>query len=194
MATVSTKHVVLGLLIERPGYGYELQQRLDGRFRFLGFSNNAVYGALDRLRRDGLIEPVGVKQAGRTERGAPRVIYAPTAGGTEEFSRWLGEPCEIGVAREEVQVKLVLSKPLHWPRVLAMAEKLEQACLAAIRELQDAGRPSLEELMGQDSPEDVIAAVLVDDAECLRLQAMIEWLQRVRVFGQKCIDPPVRRA
>lgn len=123
------------------------------------------------------------------------MIYAATAGGSEEFRRWLEEPCEIGTAREEFHVKLVLSKPLHWPSVMAMAEQLEQACLTALHELQErSGRPSLEELMDQDPSEDVVAAVLVDDAECLRLQAMIEWLQRVRVFGQKRIDPPVRRS
>jgi DNA-binding PadR family transcriptional regulator len=38
VSALSNKHVVLGLLIERPGWGYEVQQRLDQRFGFLALS------------------------------------------------------------------------------------------------------------------------------------------------------------
>lgn len=190
---LSTKHVVLGLLIERPGYGYELQQRINDRFGFLGLSERAVYGVLDRLDDDGWIEQIGIKQAGKTRRGSPRVIYAATPGGSEEFSRWIGEPCEIGVVREEVHVKVVLSQPPDWPRVIELTEKLEQACLTAMRELQEADSPSLDELANPALPWEKVAAVLVDDAECTRLQGMIDWLQRVRTVVRHRIKPPARR-
>jgi DNA-binding PadR family transcriptional regulator len=50
---------VLGLLIERRGYGYELVQRLAARLGVAWQLNpSAVYTALDQLEAGGLIEPV----------------------------------------------------------------------------------------------------------------------------------------
>ena len=193
MGMLSTKHVVLGLVVERPGYGYDLQQRIDNRFGFLGLSQRVIYRVLDRLQDDGLVEPLGVKQVGRTERGSPRVIYGATPRGTQEFSRWIAEPCEIGVAREEVHVKLVLSQPPDWPRVIELTESLERACLAAMRELQEGAGPSFDQLVDPALPWETVAGVLVDDAECTRLQGMIDWLQRVRVVVRRRMEPPVRR-
>jgi len=187
VGTVSTKHVVLGLLIERRGYGYELQQRLRTRFAFLSPSENAVYPILDKLERDGLIV-VDERKPARTRRGHEIVIYAATPDGEDEFVRWLGEPCDIGQAREEIYVKLVLSNPIHWPRVIAMAEGLEKACLTAVRELQRNGQPTLEQLMDDDPPDSLVVAVLVDDAELLRLRALLHWLQRVKVYGEKRLE------
>jgi DNA-binding PadR family transcriptional regulator len=143
---LSTKHVVLGLLIERPGYGYDLQQRLNTRFSFLGLSEKVTYRVLDSLKKESWIEQVGIKQVGGTERGAPRLIYGATVSGQEEFSRWIAEPCEIGTPREEVHVKLVLSQPPNWPRVIELTEKLEQQCLVAMREMQEGGGPTLDQL------------------------------------------------
>jgi DNA-binding PadR family transcriptional regulator len=88
----------LGLLIERPGYGYDIQLRFHERFRFLSRSEKVTYKVIDQLQDEGWIERVGIKHAGQTERGAPRVIYGETASGREEFSRWIAEPCEIGIA------------------------------------------------------------------------------------------------
>jgi DNA-binding PadR family transcriptional regulator len=193
MGMLSTKHVVLGLVIERPGYGYDLQKRLDGRFGFLALSERGIYSILDRLEQDGLIEPLGAKQVGKTKRGSPRLIYRPTPDGAEEFSRWIAEPCELGVAREEVHVKLVLSQPPDWPRVIELTEKLELACLAAVLELQQREGPSLEQLANPEVPWDIVASALIDDAESTRLQGMIDWLQRVRVVVRRRIEPPPRR-
>lgn len=192
VSALSNKHVVLGLLIERPGYGYDVQQRLNRRFRFLSLSEKITYGIIEQLKDEGWIERVGIKQVGQTERGAPRVIYQPTESGHQEFSRWLAEPCEIGVAREEVHVKVVLSQPPDWPRVIELTEKLEKACLAEMRELQGRG-PTFDQLTDPEIPWDTVAGVLVDDAECTRLQGMIDWLQRVRIVVHHRMHPPARR-
>lgn len=194
VSALSNKHVVLGLLIERPGYCYDVQQRLNQRFGFLSLSERITYKIIEQLKKEGWIERVGIKAVGQTERGAPRVIYGATPSGHEEFSRWLAEPCEIGIAREEVHVKVVLSQPPDWPCVIELTKKLERACLAEMQELQAADRPTVAELSDPEIPWGTVAAVLVDDAECTRLQGMIDWLQRVRVVVRHRIDPPVRRS
>jgi hypothetical protein len=121
------------------------------------------------------------------------VIYGATARGREEFSRWIAEPCEIGIAREEVHVKVVLSQPPDWPRVIELTEKLEKTCLAAMHEMQQGDGPTFEQLADPAISWDTVAAVLVDDAECTRLQGMIDWLQRVRIVVRHRMNPPVRR-
>jgi DNA-binding PadR family transcriptional regulator len=189
VSAVSNKHVVLGLLIERPAYAYAVQQRFGTRFRFLSLSERVTYKLIDQLVDEGWIERAGTKQAGRTERGAPRVIYAATALGREEFSRWIAEPCEIGVAREEVHVKVVLSQPPDWARVIELTKSLERTCLAAIRDTQAASLRTVDQLTDPDTPWDTVAAVLVDDAEAIRLQGIVDWLRRVRAVVQSRMNP-----
>lgn len=180
MAGCSAKHVVLGLVIERAGYGYDLQQRLDGRFAFLGFSERVVYRALDSLENDGLIAEVGEKRAGRTRRGAPKKLYAATSAGLDELGRWIGEPCELSTVREEIHVKLVLAQAPNFERLLEVIDRLEQSCLSLLHEMQQSEPPSLDELADPDRSWDTVSLVLVDDAEAIRLQGIVEWLHHVR--------------
>jgi DNA-binding PadR family transcriptional regulator len=65
----------LGLVIERPGYGYQLAQRLDERFSSSGFAPSGVYSALDQLSRDELVRSAGELGPGPARRAAPRTIY-----------------------------------------------------------------------------------------------------------------------
>lgn len=188
---LSTKHVVLGLLVEQRGYGYELQQRIDRRFEFLGLSESTVYGLLTRLERDGLIEERGPKATGRTKRGAPRVVYGATDAGVAEFGRWMASPCGPAIPREELHAKIVLSEPDDLPRLIEMAERQERECLAELGALTSRG---LHELSGEDVTWRDAAAMLVEDARAARLQATIDWLQRARAVmeRQRASAPPLR--
>ena len=189
MSALSNKHVVLGLLLERAGYPYDIEQRFNSRFRFLSLSEKVVYKLIRQLEDEGWIERAGIKQVGQTP---PRQLYRATASGRDEFSRWIAEPCEIGVAREEVHVKVVLSQPPDWPRVIELTDTLERTCLAAIREMQETSALTVDQLTDPAIPWDTVAAVLVDDAEVTRLQGMVDWLQRVRVVVMRRMNPPVR--
>jgi DNA-binding PadR family transcriptional regulator len=51
---MSAKNAVLGLVIERPGYGYDLARRLEERFGSSGFAPTGVYSALDQLSSEAL--------------------------------------------------------------------------------------------------------------------------------------------
>ena len=174
---LSTKHVVLGLVIERAGYGYELQQRIDRQLGFLGLSDSVIYGVLDRLERDGLIAERGAKVAGQTRRGSPRVTYVATDAGVEEFRRWMAQPSTPAVVREELQAKLVLSAPEHIDQLIALTVDLELAYLHELQGVMGGRKGAL------DDPElswDVLTEVLVDEAQATRIEAMIRWLQHVR--------------
>jgi DNA-binding PadR family transcriptional regulator len=173
---LSTKHVVLGLLVERPGYGYELQQRLDSRLGFLGLSENVVYKTLERLEQDGWIEESGDKRAGRTRRGAPRVIYRATQLGRERFKEWIATPSERAVLRDELQAKLVVVKPDYLPQLLDVAEMQERECLAELNALR---HPSLAQAASPAVSWDEAAAMMVEDVTIRWLQCLVEWLSAI---------------
>ncbi|HXE45935.1 MAG TPA: PadR family transcriptional regulator [Conexibacter sp.] len=176
MSGLSTKHVVLGLLIERPGYGYDLIQRARSRFGFLGLSENFVYRTLERLEQDGWIEEIGDKRAGATRRGAPRVIYRATLVGRTRFKAWLAAPSERAVLRDELQAKLSLSDPDDLPELLAVAESQAGECIAELATLR---RPVLAHVAEPTVPWQHAAVMMVDDLNARWLQALVDWLSAI---------------
>jgi len=86
---MSTRLVILGLLRERPLYGYELKQIIEehmGDWTNIAFGS--IYYALGKLDEEGLIEQVAVEQEGRRP---SRSVYQITEAGQAEFLRLLRE-------------------------------------------------------------------------------------------------------
>jgi PadR family transcriptional regulator, regulatory protein AphA len=84
-ADVSLRHAVLGLLILRPGTGYELTQRFDLSLANAWYaSHSQIYPELARLEAEGLAEVVG--EGARRSR-----TFAATEAGRSELRRWLLE-------------------------------------------------------------------------------------------------------
>ncbi|MEO3874177.1 PadR family transcriptional regulator [Nonomuraea sp. B12E4] len=105
---MSTGHVMLGLLVERPKHGYELKREHDHRLpgaRPLAYGQ--VYATLQRLQRDGFAEVAETVQEG----GPERTVYAITDEGRTELTRWLDsvEPPAPHVASELVSRVVVAS-------------------------------------------------------------------------------------
>lgn len=176
MSRLSTKHVVLGLMIRRPSYGYGLQQQISERLGFLGLAESAVYKNLERLEQDGWVEEAGELRIGRTRRGVPRVLYRATPEGVEQFRQWMAQPVDRSVLRDELQAKLALSDPADLPQLLAMAEAQERECLA---ELASLSRPSLAAAATADVPWDAVARMMVDDFKARWLESLVDWLAAI---------------
>jgi DNA-binding PadR family transcriptional regulator len=92
----ASEYAVLGLLRQRPTYGYELKQQLTGGrglARVCPVEPAMVYAILKSLSGLELID-------GEWDRSAypPRAVYAATAEGDAEFQRWLRRP--VGRMRE----------------------------------------------------------------------------------------------
>ena len=77
---------LLGLLVEKPRHGYELDEVISSRgmreWTEIGFSS--IYYLLARLRDRGLVTEIGTPRAGR---GRPRRVYGPTAEGRRACAR-----------------------------------------------------------------------------------------------------------
>ncbi|MDO8188422.1 PadR family transcriptional regulator [Conexibacter sp. JD483] len=180
---MSVKYAVLGLLVQRRGYGYDLVQRFEEQIG-PGWQLNAgaIYVALDKLEQDGLVRPIATEDAiaptrRRTVRGAPRVVYEPTERGMERFDEWMKEPSALAPLREELHLKLALSRKNDLPRLLELVAEQEQICRRRLEEHADA--TPLEQLAERNAAWPALAAAMVRDAESEHLRATVAWLGRV---------------
>ncbi len=89
--TSQVNWVLLGLIIERPGYGYDLGRRLEDEYGgALPIASSPVYSALDMLEGRGLVEKVpdsGISVPRTKRQPKPRV--RATDEGIRRFQEWL---------------------------------------------------------------------------------------------------------
>ncbi len=197
---MSAKHAVLGLVIERPGYGYDLAQRLRERFGSSGFAPTGVYSALDQLSAEGLVRSAGCLADGSAERAAPRTVYEATDAGVEHFDCWMRSDSPLAHVRDELNMKLALSRPRDLPTLIELAGAQERECLERLQALKRS--QTREDLPGQRRQGlawEQVARLLVRDAETRQLQARVEWLQRAgaimgRLAGSADLQTPAAAA
>lgn len=108
----SARLAVLGLVLERPSYGYELVARFDRVFGEQPWAwrvtPQAIYGALNDLERDALIEPIasdGPQWATSAQR-RQRQNYRVTGEGARAMRAWLDAPMTSNPSREELLIRL----------------------------------------------------------------------------------------
>lgn len=166
---------LLGLVIQRPSYGYELVQRFERTFAdALDLSSpSQVYTALDTLSRRGMIEeiaPDGERDAVRQ----PKPHYRATPSGVEGFGGWL--LAQLQDERRRCRL-LALQLALLAPEAaLAVVERCQQASLKEASGLRSARSE-------RAAPADGFAALverLVQEEDRLRVGARLAWLQYAR--------------
>jgi DNA-binding PadR family transcriptional regulator len=189
---MSVKYAVLGLLAQRRGYGYDLVQRFEEQVGPAWQLNaGAIYVALDKLEQEGLVRPLTSEDGTapvrrrRTARGAPRVIYEATPEGLERFEDWMATGSSMSPLREELHLKLALSRPRNLSRLIELTYEQEQACLERLE--QHRGGTGFDELLTSTPPWSALASVMVRDAEIVHLQATVDWLRRIRE-AMRCLQ------
>jgi DNA-binding PadR family transcriptional regulator len=164
---------LLGLVIERPSYAYELAQRFDRTYEgALSLSSTShVYTALSTLQGRSLVEEVAGTRTGRQ----PKPRYRATAKGLEEYQEWLVRALAEDVRRQRLFV-LQLAALTHEPATaLRILERYEQACL------QEAGGAPLNGENGAPADEVTgLAARLLGEESRLATGAKLEWVQYAR--------------
>jgi DNA-binding PadR family transcriptional regulator len=160
---VSVRHAVLGLLQQGPKYGHQLRQEFEARTGDVWPLNvGQVYTTLQRLERDGLAESDDAAADG------PQKVFRITPAGAAELDNWLRTPPDMTTPpRDELVIKVLVA--LSLPDV-------------DVREVLQVHRRYLVELMQQwtrlkeDEGEFDLPLALVVDAELLRLDSVIRWL------------------
>ena len=137
MELTNTSYVILGLLYERPGSGYDLKQTADHSTRhFWAISFGQIYPELKRLTEASLVEveesPTGSRQ---------RNLYRITAAGREALAFWVADasivPFEV---RDEMLLKLFFSDAVTLEDRLSLLQAMEARNRAAAADLEAQGK------------------------------------------------------
>ncbi|HVQ89827.1 MAG TPA: PadR family transcriptional regulator [Mycobacteriales bacterium] len=104
---MSLRHAVLGLLAEEPASGYDLGRKFERNLRRYAWhaQHSQIYPELSRLAADGLATVVEEGPRGRR-------TYAITAAGRVELRRWVLDPDDDPVVRNEHTLRLFLLSTL----------------------------------------------------------------------------------
>lgn len=179
---MSVKTAVLGLIVERRGYGYDLLRRFDDRFGVWNVNQSTVYAAIDTLYRDEHVIALDRSGAPTERRGptrSPKIIYEATFAGRESFLTWLTAPIgRVDPVRSEILLKIALATQEHALPLLQVVDAQIDACTNALAELL-AGY-QLDTAGTGEVSWSVAAGYFVNDAALTRLQGDLAWLRRVR--------------
>jgi DNA-binding PadR family transcriptional regulator len=167
---------VLGLLVERPGHGYDLFQRFDDAYAgAIELSTHSqINGAVKALEQRSLIERLAPSHPDAPAR--PRstaIVYRATAKGLRDYEEWLMAWSPRSADAPGVFARQLAVLPTA--TALAVIERYEQACLGETCTTpvprSDGGAPGdALELQGR----------LISEEKHLALAAKIEWARYAR--------------
>jgi DNA-binding PadR family transcriptional regulator len=161
---VSIRFGVLGLLAEEPLHGYQVKQRFEDMFGGAWDVNvGSIYQVLQRLERDGLVEPVGE----RGDRG--RQAYRVTAAGISALAGWVEDAeSQPQLLREDVYVKLLLLRRNLDGSLEGFISRQRHVYLQRLRDLADQEKVAREQ--GR------MELALLFTAGRLHTEAELKWL------------------
>jgi PadR family transcriptional regulator AphA len=104
---MSLRYALLGLLAEEPASGYDLTKRFERALQRYAWhaQHSQIYPELNRLATDGLVEVVAEGARGRR-------TYAITEAGRADLRKWMLDPPEVFVVRNEFVLRLFLLSTL----------------------------------------------------------------------------------
>lgn len=176
---MSLRFSLLALLSEGRLYGQQLRAEFEARTGELWPLNAGhVYSTLNRLERDGLVVAEGPKNALRP--------YTITPDGEAALASWFQAPASAEPPRDDLVMKVMIAVSLDPTRAVQVIESHR-------RELLDATQHFALLKAGDDSTP---ATHMMCDAELLRLEACVRWLDSVdeRLRSGERLDVPVGQA
>jgi DNA-binding PadR family transcriptional regulator len=171
---------VLGLVIQRASYGYELVQRFQRTYgSALELSSpSQIYTALDTLASRALVEQFAEKLPAESSRGGigrqPKPHYRATAAGVGAYREWLLAQQHDERRRSRLfALQLVMLAPSDAQAVL---ERMERACLTrAARGMRIAGANN-----GSPREPGGLVERLVCEEDRLAVDARLAWIGYAR--------------
>ena len=176
--TSDVNWAVLGLVIERPGYGSEIRNRFERYYESaLSLGESHVYGVLDRLLERGWIEIVPGTSLG-LERRQPKTKYRATELGIRAYEDRLVVELAEERRRQELWVRklaVFAHDPSASQRVIGRAEQEYLKTVGSTRSSSGDSR----------SDRQVLIDRLVAERRGLTEGGMLTWFQNARDgFGQ----------
>jgi DNA-binding PadR family transcriptional regulator len=164
---------LLGLVIERPSYAYELARRFERTYEgVLTLSSvSHAYTALAALRDRALIEELPGTREGRQ----PKPHYRATVKGLEDYGQWLVGQVDEDFRRQRLFVLSLATFTRDPQRALEILAQYEQACLTEAQSTPIAPR---QDACASGAPE--LAARLLAEESRLALGAKLAWVLYAR--------------
>jgi DNA-binding PadR family transcriptional regulator len=161
---MAVREGLLLLLAEQPRHGYELKTLFEQRTGELWQLNTGqIYTTLERLERDGLVEPTG-----EVSDDARRRSYRLTEAGHHEATAWLGTATAADTPRDELVMKVLLvTAGDDRAAALATIDAHRHELMARLQEVRQRQRAA---------PAGTLSARLVADALAVRAEADLRWL------------------
>ncbi|HTC59204.1 MAG TPA: PadR family transcriptional regulator [Solirubrobacteraceae bacterium] len=131
---MSTKHALLGLLLEGPSYPYQLADRLKERLGpSWALSSGQVYNTIRKMEEEELIAPVANGSEDQTRRRSVSI----TASGEREFEDWLEAILvTVKLPRRPELLKITLA-PDRLKTVLGHIDAYEERYAKRLSEFRD---------------------------------------------------------
>lgn len=168
-ASTPLRGALLALLLERPGHGGELANRLQVR---LGepwrIDRGDVYRLLEGLESEGLV--TYAEEPMRRGRRGTRIVYHPTDDTAAAVGDWMATLLPREPVRRGIEAKLAVAREGDLPSIKLALRQYEQECLALAQMIESS-----------DGPPRTWSALMLD---CMRdgvrkiLQAEIDWASR----------------
>jgi DNA-binding PadR family transcriptional regulator len=175
---------LLGLVIQRPSYGYELVQRFERTYgdALELSSRSQIYTAIDSLVSRGLIEQAPPEHVEDQVR-QPKLHYRATQAGTSGYEHWLID--QLDDDRRRARLFAQQFAALGPERALRVLSRCAEACL------REVGRPPAGEQAadGREQPE-ALGERLAGEEERLRAGARLSWIE----FAQRELRDAFSRA
>jgi DNA-binding PadR family transcriptional regulator len=167
---------VLGLLIERPAYQYQLTSRMEQRMGpGWGELSGQVSQAVKSLEEADLIRRVDPGEDGSDT----PTFYEVTKAGVSEFACFLKEDLRVKLQRRPIQVQLAFAGKAHLPDVLDRLDAYEGDCARLLGEVMG--------IYNQTAPQhgyllraDNLLLRLSLGADLAHLEAELGWARQAR--------------
>lgn len=172
---------LLGLVLERPSYGYELLQRFQ---RIYGDtltlrvnSTKRIYEALEELQDRGLIEQTTEPATPHATRRMPKTTYTATATGIAAYQDWLVG--QVSTQRRDSSLFARHLSRLQAEQAIEVIDRYEQECLEATAKLPIAPPTTPEHARASETGEALIERLAQED-DRLALNARLTWCEYAR--------------
>lgn len=165
---MSVRHALLALLSEGPKYGLQLRQEFEASTGDVWPLNvGQVYTTLQRLERDRLIDSEDEDGDDR-EVESPQRGYRITPDGRAELSRWLSTPSDMTAPpRDELVIKVLVAVRLPGVDPEAVLQVHRRYVVELMQQWTR---------LKEDEADFDLSLALVVDAELMRLDSIVRWL------------------
>jgi DNA-binding PadR family transcriptional regulator len=164
---------LLGLVIDRPSYAYELAQRFERTYQdALSLSSvSHVYIAVGALQERGLIEEIPGTRSGRQ----PKPHYHATELGIERYREWLIEQISEDRQRQRLMVLALGALARNPAMAIEVLDRFEAICLKQV-----ASTSLNRESDSDDQSSAHMIERMLNEESKLAVGARLDWVQYAR--------------